>query len=385
MRYVSPQPIINADSNTIKYKVPNHSPNLTLCEEEYLVEAFRSGWISSKGAFIQRFEKTLCEYVGKQYACVVSSGTAALHLALKALNIGPGDEVIIPNLTYIAVANAVLYCGAIPVLTDVHPDYWCLDPDRIADSISEKTKAIIAVHGFGHPVDMDRIISIANQYQIPIIEDAAQAFGARYKGRVVGSMGQISIHSFYTNKIITTGEGGAIITDDPAIKAKVSLLINHCESADMKFFHVSTGYNYRITNLQAAIGYAQMERLNQILELRNNILSWYREELADIPFITINPSQGWAVPVNWQVCIKIEKRPQDYVLSLKNHLEQSGIEIRPSFIPLCNQPSLADISRNCSSAVSLYLCNNILMLPSGNNLNRDDVRDICKKIKNWRT
>ena len=328
----------------------------------------------------------LSRFVRKaRHACALSSGTAALHLALRALGVGPGDEVIVPDLTYIAVANAVIYCGATPVPVDVHEDYWCLDPDRVAEEITVKTRALVAVHGFGHPADMDRILSLAGSRGIPVIEDSSQAFGARYKGKRAGGLGAISVHSFYANKILTTGEGGALVTEDPEIAARAALLRNHCESSRAKFLHESVGFNYRMTNLQAAIGCAQLERVEDILDARSRLLSWYREDLGHIPDAILNPAQAWADPVNWLVCFRLLGRPPARLEAFRERMARYGVEVRPNFVPLHLQPSMVGLARipagPGAGAVSRRLASGMVMFPSGSGLTRGEVASICDAIK----
>jgi len=369
----------NSTDSVDKFHIPCHSPDLTDLEERRLLEAFRSGWISSKGPHVKTFEVALAGYFGRRHSLAVSSGTAALHLSLIALGVGPGDEVIVPDLTYIAVANAVLYCGATPVVSDVQSDSWCMDPLSVASLVTRKTKAIIAVHGFGHPLDLDPVLSIAKAAGIPVIEDVSQAFGARYRGKLIGTAGDISVHSFFANKIITTGEGGAIVTDNEELNDKIALLRNHCESPLRKYLHSAIGFSYRMTSLQAALGLSQLSRIQEILAKRQRLLSDYRGMLKEIPDIVVNPACDWATPVNWMVCLNIGPRIPSSTDAQK-WFQNSGIEVRPAFLPLSLQPSLSGRITKPETPVSHGLYSKILMLPSGSNLEQNEIADVCNKI-----
>ena len=225
-----------------------------------MVEAVRSGWVSSIGPFVDRFERELGRFVGTRSAVVTSNGTAALHLALLACGVGEGDEVILPSLTFVATANAVRYCRATPVVVDVDEETWCLSPAGVARALSARTRAIIAVHLYGHPADMDAVAEVTQGLHVSIIEDAAEALGARYRGRPVGTLGAAACLSFYGNKIITTGEGGAVVSDDDSIERRVRFLKDHGMDPLRRYYHPEVAYNYRMTNLQAALGCAQLSR-----------------------------------------------------------------------------------------------------------------------------
>ena len=239
-----------------------------LLEEEELnnvMEAVKSGWISSKGKFIPEFEENFARYCGVKHSVATSNGTVALHLALATLGIKEGDEVIVPTLTFIATANAVRYTGAKPVFVDSNPDYWCIDPEKIEGAITPKTRAIIPVHLYGHPCDMEAIMAVAKKHDLYVIEDAAEAHGAEHKGRKVGSFGDIACFSFYGNKIITTGEGGMCLTDDEILAERMRILRDHGMNPGKRYWHDIVGFNYRMTNMQAAIGVAQLEKIDRVI------------------------------------------------------------------------------------------------------------------------
>jgi perosamine synthetase len=260
--------------------IPVSMPQLSGNEEKYVLECLKSGWISSAGSFVTRFEEAYANYIGTKYATSCSNGTAALHLALLACGVGPGDEVIIPDLTFAATANAVLYCGAKPVLVDVEEKTWNIDPVLVENVMTSKTKAIIAVHLYGNPCDMDALMAIAERHKVYVIEDAAEAHGAVYRGRKVGGIGHIGCFSFYGNKILTTGEGGMCVTNDKKLLDTMELCKNHGMKKERRYFHEVIGFNYRLTNIQAAIGLAQLEQLPAFIKERSRVTQQYQKSLA---------------------------------------------------------------------------------------------------------
>jgi len=321
--------------------IPVAEPSLGEEELKNVMEVVKSGWISSKGEFIEKFEKKFAKYCGVKYGIATSSGTTALHLALTALGIKKGDEVIVPDLTFIATANAVTYCGARPVFVDSHPEYWCIDPEKIKEKITPRTKAIIPVHLYGHPCDMDTIMDIAKKYGLFVIEDAAEAHGAEYKGRKVGSFGDISCFSFYGNKIITTGEGGMCLTNNEKLAEKMRILRDHGMNPNRRYWHDVIGFNYRMTNMQAAVGVAQLQKINKFIEKKRQIAMWYEEglkELAEKGLITLHPQMKWANCVYWIYSILIEDKFGMKRDELMKKLEKNGIETRPFFYPMHTMP-----------------------------------------------
>jgi perosamine synthetase len=330
---------MNEDRNRF---LPVAEPDLGPLEEQYLLDAFRSGWISSIGPYIERFEKAFASFCGVGYGVAVSNGTVAIHLALLAVGVRPGDEVIVPALTFVATASAVKYIGAVPVFVESEPEIGTLDPRAVERAVSLKTKAIIPVHLYGHPADMDPIIEIARRHGLAVIEDAAEAHGAKYKGRMVGSIGSCSTFSFYGNKILTTGEGGMIVTNDKALADRIRFLKDHAMDSNRRYWHPEIGYNYRMTNLQAAIGCAQLDRFNDLLSKRKKVLELYRTAFSKKPEILINPSRPWAVPVPWFVCaILPHGTTHDQRDSLMEKLREKGIDSRPYFHLLCDMPPYA--------------------------------------------
>ncbi len=317
---------------------PVSSPDIGELELKYVSEAVKSGWVSSIGEFVERFEKGFSEYCGADYGVAMTNGTDALFIALKALGVGPGDEVIIPALTFVAVPAVVLHVGAEPVLVDVHPEYWCLDPVAVERAITPKTKAIVVVHVYGHPADMDLIMEMARKRGIKVVEDCAEAHGAKYKGKTVGSIGDVGCFSFYGNKIVTTGEGGMTVTNDADLAAKMRFLKDHAMDPNRRYYHPEAGFNCRMTNIQAAMGCAQLERIEALQNKRAKILNWYREALSGVDWISLNPRMSWAEPVNWLVCALLSDElaaRRDEILA---ELRSNGVDTRPFFVPVQEMP-----------------------------------------------
>jgi len=292
-------------TETPRRTIPVCTPVLDGREAEYVAECLETNWVSSLGAYIPRFEQRFAALGGAPYAVACSSGTAAIHLALECLDIGPGDEVIIPTFTLIVSANMVCLTGATPVLVDVRPDTWCIDPALIEAKITPRTKAIMVVHMYGHPCDMDAICAVARRHDLYVIEDAAQAHGATYRGRTVGGLGDVGCFSFYGNKIITTGEGGMLVTRRREIAERATLLRNQAFGEE-RFVHHEVGFNYRMTNIQAAIGLAQCERFDEKVRRKREIAAVYDGLLADEPTLQ-RPAHGVGCePVWWMYGIVLK-------------------------------------------------------------------------------
>jgi perosamine synthetase len=319
-------------------KIPVSSVDLSGNEEKYVVEAMRSSWISSSGMFITQFESKFAEICGCRASTGVCNGTVALHLAMLAMDVRQGDEVLVPALTYIATANAVRYVGAEPVFVDVDPNTWCIDPNLIERCITRRTKGIIAVHLYGHPADMDAINHIAAIHGLWVIEDAAEAHFARYKGRPVGSLAPMATFSFYGNKIITCGEGGALTMSDPHLELRVRTLRGQGVDPERRYYFPVTGYNFRLTNVACAILCGQLERHKEILGYRKWIFQQYRERLEGVPGIEFQPVQEWAEPAPWLFCIIIGKEFGHSRDDLMEILASHGIDTRPFFVPLHKLP-----------------------------------------------
>jgi len=318
--------------------IPISQPLIGAREKELVLDALDSGWVSSIGKYIDEFETGFARYCGTEFALTVSNGTTGLHLALEALGIGPGDEVIIPDLTFVATANAVAYTGATPVLADVDPDTLCLDPASVEALLSPRTRAIMPVHLYGHPAEMDALNEIADAHGLAVIEDAAEAHGAEYRGRRVGNLGRCAVFSFYGNKVITTGEGGMLTTNDPELYQRARRLRDHAMHPKRRYFHEERGFNYRITNLQAALGVAQLERIDDFLSRRTEIMDWYREAIPATNQVRLNRVKSWAKSAYWMVCLEVdwfdEKRRDRFMQSLRSR----GIDSRPYFCTLSSMP-----------------------------------------------
>lgn len=350
-------------------------------ELRYVTDAVLSGWVSSAGSYITRFENEFAKFCKTKYAVACSNGTTALHLALLALGIGPGDEVIVPSLTFIATANAVRYVGATPVLVDVEPEYWQIDPASIEAAITKKTKAIIPVHLYGHPAKMDVIKKIAKKHKIFIIEDAAEAIGAEVYKQKVGSWGDLGIFSFYGNKIITTGEGGMVTTNNKKLAESLRVLRDHGMAKNRRYYHEVLGYNYRMTNIQAALGLAQLERIEQILKKKIKIADWYNQNLQNIPALSLQKEASWAKNVYWMFCILVDEKKLGFSRdTLIAKLKEVGVDTRPFFIPIHSQPIYGE-HRALPLPHSHHLGKIGINLPSSVSLTQNDIAVIAKKIK----
>jgi len=359
-------------------RIPVCSPVLGASEERNLLEAVRSGFISSRGPFVARFEEGFARFVGARHAVAVSSGTAALHLAFVALGIGPGDEVVVPSFAMIACANAVTYTGARPVVVDAEPATWNLDPERLESVRTERTRAVLAVHTYGHPADMDPIRAWAEPHGIAVVEDAAEAHGAEYRGRRVGTLGEFGCFSFYANKILTTGEGGMVVTDRPELAERVALLRDQGFQTRRRFLHEVVGYNYRLTNLQAAIGVAQLERADAFVAARREHAARYRADLAGIPGLELAPEASWARNVFWMYSVRT---PPDRRDAIADRLRRQGIETRPFFVPIHQQPVYAGRVGSSPCPVAEALGASGLNLPSGSGLTRGEVDEVAAAVR----
>ncbi len=357
-------------------------PTLRGNELKYVQRAIETNWISSAGSYIIDFENKFAEACGATYGIACANGTIALHLVLAALGLGPGDEVILPTFTMIATPNAVTYCGATPVLVDNEPDYWQMDVEQVAAKITPRTKAIIPVHIYGHPVDMDPLMALAEKYGIHVIEDAAEAHGAEYKGRRCGGLGHAAGFSFYANKILTTGEGGMITTNDRDLARLAWNLRDHAFSHERHFWHKYVGFNYRMTNLQGAIGLAQVEQMDTFIEARRQNASRYTQRLADIPGITTPPEAPWAKSVYWMYGILIDSAAYGMNRDqLRKVLADNGVETRTFFIPMHTQPVYWDAFKGQRFPEAEKLCRDGFYLPSASSLTYDEIEYVTDVIR----
>jgi len=365
--------------------IPVCSPLLSGNELKYITDAVSTGWISSSGSYIQKFESSFSEYCGVKYGVGVCNGTVALHLALVALGIREGDEVIIPNFTMISSAFAVCYSGAIPVFVDADKDTWNIDVNKIEEKITPKTKVIMPVHIFGNMCNMEIIKDIASKYKLLILEDAAEAHGSEYKGKKSGSFSDIAAFSFFANKNLTTGEGGMVVTDNNDLYNKSLYYKNLCfpVNGPRNYLHDDIGFNYRMSNLHAAIGLAQTEKADYYRDLRINNNKLYKEFLSGCKGIIFQKDEEHCLNCNWMNAIVI--RPEIYGKTrdeLVVHLKENNIETRLLFNGMQKQKSLLKYGCDCSGSydVTDWLSDNGFYLPSGSGLTKDDISRICELI-----
>ncbi len=361
--------------------IPVCEPTLGGNETKYVTDCLESNWISSAGKYISLFEEQFAAECRCDYGIACANGTVALHLGLAALGIGPGDEVILPTFTMIATINAVAYTGATPVLIDSEPQTWNMDVDQLAAKITPRTKVIMPVHTYGHPVDMDPLMEIADKHGIFVMEDAAEAHGAEYKGRRAGGLGHAAGFSFYANKIITTGEGGMITTNNSQLAELTRNLRDHAFSTERHFWHKFMGFNYRMTNLQAAVGLAQTERLAEFVDRRRKNAALYNELLGDIPGLVTPPEAGHVKNVFWMYSLLVE---DDFGMTrdeLRAYLAKRGIETRTFFIPMHLQPIYYDDFKGQRYPVAEMLCQRGFYLPSASSLNTGQIQYISEIVK----
>jgi len=372
--------------------IPVNEPLLADRELEYVVECVRTGWVSSAGAFITKFEQEWADYCGRKYGVAVCNGTAALQAACAALKLEPGDEVIIPTFTIISCALAIVYAGAVPVVVDSDPLTWTMDVKQLAAKVTPKTKAIMAVHIYGHPVDMDPLLNVADRYGLAVIEDAAEAHGAQYlTGRETdkpgwkraGSFGKMSCFSFYANKLITTGEGGMVLTDDLNLADKVRSLGNLCFGPVQRFRHEELGHNFRMTNVQAALGLAQIERIDEIIERKRSVAEEYTRGFQGLPSLQLPAEESWARSVYWMYGIVLSDDTEMNAVHLASELLRRGIETRPFFLGMHEQPVLKRLGLfpGVACPVAERLHRKGLYLPSGLGLTKAQLWKVVAAVR----
>ena len=362
--------------------IPVAMPDLCGNEERYVVEAVRSSWISSSGEFLSRFEAEFAAACQSRFALGVSNGTTALHLVLSGLNVRPGDEVIVPSMTYIATANAIRYCGGEPVFVDVDPETWCITADAVEAAITPRTRGVIAVHLLGQPADMDPIMKVASTHGLWVVEDAAEAPFATYKGRLVGGIGHAGTFSFYGNKLLTSGEGGAITFQEPHMERRYRMLRGQGMDPDRRYYFPIIGFNYRMTNVAAAILCGQMERREAIMTRRRHIWARYVERLSAIPGIGLRAGNDWSEISPWMFACLIDEREVGTSRDrLAAALHDQRIETRPMFVPL---HSLPPYQQATVSGRTLPVTDDLgtrgIMLPTYNTLSDADIDRICDAI-----
>lgn len=365
------------------YKYPVYQPTLGGNEKKYVNECLDSTWISSKGKFISEFETKFAKFVGVSHAASVCNGTVALHLALVVLGVGAGDEVIVPTLTYIASVNAIAYTGAKPVFVDSLPNTWQMDPEDVKKKITPNTKAIMAVHLYGHPCDMDELVKITNANNLFLIEDCAEAIGTKYKSakggwKHVGTFGDISTFSFFGNKTITCGEGGMVVTNDETLHDRLVHYKGQGLAKYREYWHDVIGYNYRMTNIQAAIGLAQLEQVEEFLAKKKQIATWYKENLNGVP-VEFHGEDKDAENSYWMCSILVDTAANRD--KLREALKETGVETRPLFYPVHTMPMYAETFEKHAVAENLGWRG--INLPSYPALEKSDVEVICKTIKDF--
>lgn len=364
--------------------IPVNIPLLNGNEKKYLIECIDSGWISSEGPFVRKFEEGFSAKMGRKYGIAVSNGSVALDTAVISLGIKPGDEVIMPTFTIICCASAIIRVGAIPVLVDADPLTWSMDVTKIEAKITAKTRAIMVVHIYGIPVDMDGVIALAQKHNLKIIEDAAEQQGQYYKGKPIGSFGDISCFSFYPNKHITTGEGGMIATDDLQLAEKCRLLRNLCFKPERRFIHDELGYNYRMTNIQAALGLAQLERMDEFIKKKRRIGKMYNDLLSDVKGIQFNLSKtDYSDSIYWVYGILLKDEVSFDAIEAISRLEKVGVGARPFFWCMHEQPVFKRMGlfKNEKYPVGENLARRGFYIPSGLGISEEQIRIVAQRFK----
>ena len=364
-------------------------PHLGRHELNYLHKAVEDNWVAPIGPNLTGFEADLCAFTGVAHAVALTSGTAAIHLGLRLLGVGPGDEVLCPSLTFVATANPILYCGATPVFVDSEADTWNMCPERLREAIEDrirqgkKPKALILVHLYGMPAKLTELLALAQEFDLPVLEDAAEALGARYQGRPLGSFGQVSMFSFNGNKILTTSGGGALLTPDARLAQKALFLATQAKDPAPHYQHSEIGYNYRLSNLLAGIGRGQMELLEDRVKRRREIFDWYRENLAGLPglAVALAPEPAGSRANRWLTTILLDPAATRATPeTLRQHLETRNIESRPLWKPLHLQPLFAGVPMY-GGAVAESLFARGLCLPSGTAMGEDELRRVARAVR----
>ena len=381
IRYI---PLVNDLGELVDYacayryhQVPIAEPLIDGKELEYVTDCIRSGWISSQGKYVQQFEASFGQYVGSAHALAVSNGTVALHLALVTLGVGPGDEVLVPDLTFAAPVNAVLYVGAIPVLVEVDPNTMTMCMDAAEQAVTARTRAIIPVHLYGHPAEMTQVMALAQRHRLVVVEDCAEAIGSFYDGEHVGTKGDAAIFSFFGNKTITTGEGGMLFFKDAAMLKQARLLRDHGMSRERRYWHEQIGYNYRLTNVQAAIGVAQVERIADFVSRKRWIAEQYRRRLSEVAELRLPGEFGNVINSYWLYTVVLSPKLASKRDEILGQMLKNGVEARRIFYPIHDMPPYATFAGGRSFPVSDALGSAGLSLPSGVTIDELDIEKVC--------
>lgn len=381
-------PLIDSEGNLIDYVSENHFHRIPLAEPllsgneiQYVNECLQTNWISSRGRFVTEFENMFSEFHQMPYAVAVSNGTVALSLALEALGVGDGDEVIVPDLTFAASINAIIHIGATPVIVDVNRETWTLDIELFEQAITSKTKAVMPVHLYGHPTDIIAIVAIAKKHHLFIIEDCAEAIGSKVNDQLVGSFGDANCFSFFGNKTITTGEGGMILFKDPDVAKKARILRDHGMSPERRYWHEVVGYNYRMTNIQAAIGVAQMERVEYFINHKRELATKYFNELQNLEYVVLPPEASWAFNTYWLYTILLLPESGLKRDDLIRSMALNGIETRGVFHPLHLMPIYEKYTGGKSFPNSRFISEHGICLPSASTTSEKQVQKVAQVFK----
>ena len=363
-------------------RITIHKPSVTDLEIAYVNDAIRNGWGDQCYDYIKRFEKSFAAYQGSAYSLATSSCTGAIHLGLAAMGVGAGDEVIVPDINWIASVAPVTYLGAKPVFVDVLADSWCLDPAKIEAAITPRTKAIIAVHLYGNLAEMESIVQIARKHNLRVLEDAAEGLGSLYHGRKAGTFGDVGVFSFHGAKTMSTGEGGMLVTSDPALMERVRILGDHGRDPKVNrvFWMAELGYKYKMSNLQAAMGCAQIERVDELVDKKREIFGWYQEFLSSVPGIRLNPEPAHVRNSFWMPTAVFDSSRRVRNLDLMAYLKEQNIDSRPMFYPLSSLPMFERVRKN---AVAYGLHHRAINLPSHHEHTRDQIERVCQTVVHY--
>ena len=361
-------------------RIPWASPHFWGNEEQYVVDALKSSWISG-GAYVDRLEQDFAQFCDVSYAVAASNGTTALHMAYLALDIGPGDEVIVPGFGFMAAANIAIHIGAKPVFSEVNPESWCMTVEDIENCVTSKTKAIVPIHTYGNVCDMNPIMEFAESENLIVVEDAAEAIGSKYMGKMAGTIAPMGIYSFQATKTITTGEGGAVVTESTELRDRMRLFKSHGMSSK-RYWHEVAGHNFRLTNMHAAMGCAQLEQITQIIRERDRVYKKYLDLLEDADGVVFQRYSSQVEPVVWAIAMTLDNKifPQGRDEVMKQMLD-IGIETRPGFYPASSMP---DIYGEMQLPICEYLSGQIISLPSSPTLTDDDIEFVCNSLKSCR-
>ncbi len=361
--------------------IPVNAPVIPAASKRYVQEALETGWISSAGPFIQKFEEAYAWWLGVHHAITCSNGTAALHLALASLNVGKGDEVLLPDFTMGACLDAVLYTGATPVFCDVDASTFTMDPLQAHAKISKNTKAIMPVHIYGHSADMGPILAMAKEHSLAVVEDAAESHGGTYNGNLTGSLGTLGCFSFYGNKILTTGEGGMVVTNDDALAQRIRSLKDLAHSPEKRFWHTEMAWNYRMTNMQAALGLGMLESLPEFLKTKQWMAGEYEKQLSDITHLQLPVTKPGVTNVYWMYAVLVRDSSPFTRDQLRTKLHEHGVDTRDFFYPLHAQPfAAAHHTANERFPVTEDLARRGFYLPSGLALTQEQIDTVCSTL-----